>query len=128
MAKPRTLYDKIWEDHLVDEQPDGTCLIYIDRHLVHEMAVDIDETGARRHLSHLYRPPSRARGDEPAGLRGLAPLRPQGSRTGKDALRRRSQRADHRPQSAQPGSGKRGRLRSVVGTLWSTTQSVFSGA
>ena len=33
----RTLYDKIWDDHLVDEQPDGTCLIYIDRHLVHEV-------------------------------------------------------------------------------------------
>src|SRR5438132_392222 len=37
MAKPRTLYDKIWDDHLVDEQPDGTCLIYVDRHLVHEV-------------------------------------------------------------------------------------------
>ena len=37
MAKARTLYDKIWEDHLVDEQPDGTCLLYIDRHLVHEV-------------------------------------------------------------------------------------------
>src|SRR5207302_10710175 len=37
MAKPRTLYDKIWQDHLVDEPPDGTCLIYIDRHLVHEV-------------------------------------------------------------------------------------------
>jgi 3-isopropylmalate/(R)-2-methylmalate dehydratase large subunit len=37
MAKPRTLYDKIWDDHLVDEQADGTCLIYIDRHLVHEV-------------------------------------------------------------------------------------------
>jgi 3-isopropylmalate/(R)-2-methylmalate dehydratase large subunit len=37
MAIPRTLYDKIWDDHLVDEQPDGTCLIYIDRHLVHEV-------------------------------------------------------------------------------------------
>jgi 3-isopropylmalate/(R)-2-methylmalate dehydratase large subunit len=35
--KPRTLYDKIWDDHLVDEQPDGTSLIYIDRHLVHEV-------------------------------------------------------------------------------------------
>ena len=34
---PRTLYDKIWEDHLVEEQPDGTCLIYVDRHLVHEV-------------------------------------------------------------------------------------------
>ncbi|HEX7073369.1 MAG TPA: 3-isopropylmalate dehydratase large subunit [Hyphomicrobiaceae bacterium] len=33
----RTLYDKIFEDHIVDRQPDGTCLIYIDRHLVHEV-------------------------------------------------------------------------------------------
>jgi len=33
----KTLYDKIWDDHLIDEQPDGTCLIYIDRHLVHEV-------------------------------------------------------------------------------------------
>jgi 3-isopropylmalate/(R)-2-methylmalate dehydratase large subunit len=37
MAKPRTLYDKIWDDHLVDEAEDGTCLLYIDRHLVHEV-------------------------------------------------------------------------------------------
>ena len=35
--QPRTLYDKIWDDHLVDQRPDGTCLIYIDRHLVHEV-------------------------------------------------------------------------------------------
>jgi 3-isopropylmalate/(R)-2-methylmalate dehydratase large subunit len=37
MAKPRTLHDKIWDDHLVDEEADGTCLIYVDRHLVHEV-------------------------------------------------------------------------------------------
>ena len=37
MSKLRTLFDKIWEDHLVDTQEDGTCLIYIDRHLVHEV-------------------------------------------------------------------------------------------
>ena len=37
MAGPRTLYDKIWDDHVVDQQPDGTCLLYIDRHLVHEV-------------------------------------------------------------------------------------------
>ncbi|QEX19593.1 3-isopropylmalate dehydratase large subunit [Hypericibacter terrae] len=37
MATPRTLYDKIWDKHLVDRQEDGTCLIYIDRHLVHEV-------------------------------------------------------------------------------------------
>src|SRR5438105_10832379 len=37
MSKPTTLYDKIWNDHLVHEAADGTCLIYIDRHLVHEV-------------------------------------------------------------------------------------------
>ncbi len=34
---PRTLYDKIWDDHLVHEAEGGTCLLYIDRHLVHEV-------------------------------------------------------------------------------------------
>ena len=34
---PRTLYDKIWDDHVVHEAEDGTCLLYIDRHLVHEV-------------------------------------------------------------------------------------------
>ena len=37
MSAPRTLYDKIWDDHLVHEHDDGTSLIYIDRHLVHEV-------------------------------------------------------------------------------------------
>ncbi len=37
MSAPRTLFDKIWDSHLVDRQDDGTCLIYIDRHLVHEV-------------------------------------------------------------------------------------------
>ena len=37
MSAPRTLYDKIWDDHVVDQQDDGTCLLYIDRHLVHEV-------------------------------------------------------------------------------------------
>jgi len=37
MAAPRTLLDKIWESHLVDKQVDGTCLLYIDRHIIHEV-------------------------------------------------------------------------------------------
>src|SRR5579864_2573392 len=37
MSKPTTLYDKIWNDHLVHEAEDGSSLIYIDRHLVHEV-------------------------------------------------------------------------------------------
>jgi len=35
--KPRTLFEKIWQDHIVHQGDDGTCLIYIDRHLVHEV-------------------------------------------------------------------------------------------
>jgi 3-isopropylmalate/(R)-2-methylmalate dehydratase large subunit len=34
---PRTLYDKIWDDHVVETRDDGTALLYIDRHLVHEV-------------------------------------------------------------------------------------------
>jgi 3-isopropylmalate/(R)-2-methylmalate dehydratase large subunit len=34
---PKTLYDKIFDDHVVDRQPDGTCILSIDRHLVHEV-------------------------------------------------------------------------------------------
>src|ERR1041385_1452876 len=37
MSAPTTLYDKIWNDHLVHEADDGTCILYIDRHLVHEV-------------------------------------------------------------------------------------------
>jgi 3-isopropylmalate/(R)-2-methylmalate dehydratase large subunit len=37
MAKPQTLYDKIWESHVVDELDDGVFLLYIDRQLLHEV-------------------------------------------------------------------------------------------
>jgi len=37
MTTQRTLFDKVWQSHIVDTQDDGTCLIYIDRHLVHEV-------------------------------------------------------------------------------------------
>ena len=37
MTQARTLYEKIWNDHVVDQSEDGTCLLYIDRHLVHEV-------------------------------------------------------------------------------------------
>lgn len=33
----KTLYDKLWDDHLVSQRDDGSCLIYIDRHLLHEV-------------------------------------------------------------------------------------------
>ena len=37
MSTAKTLYDKIWDAHIVHVDPDGTCLLYIDRHLVHEV-------------------------------------------------------------------------------------------
>ncbi len=37
MTAPKTLYDKIWDAHVADQSDDGTCLLYIDRHLVHEV-------------------------------------------------------------------------------------------
>ncbi len=37
MTAPKTLYDKIWDAHVAHEAEDGTCLLYIDRHLVHEV-------------------------------------------------------------------------------------------
>jgi 3-isopropylmalate/(R)-2-methylmalate dehydratase large subunit len=54
--KPRTLYDKIWDDHLVDEQPDGTCLLYIDRHLVHEVTSPQAFEGLRQHGRKVHAP------------------------------------------------------------------------
>ncbi len=37
-GRPRALFDKIWDAHVVETLPDGTALLYIDRHLVHEVS------------------------------------------------------------------------------------------
>ncbi len=37
VENPKTLFDKVWDAHVVDRLPDGTCVLYIDRHLVHEV-------------------------------------------------------------------------------------------
>ena len=56
MAKPRTLFDKIWDSHLVDRQADGTCLLYIDRHLVHEVTSPQAFEGLRLSRRKVRRP------------------------------------------------------------------------
>ena len=56
MAKARTLYDKIWDDHAVDMQPDGTGLLYIDRHLVHEVTSPQAFEGLRMHGRKVRNP------------------------------------------------------------------------
>jgi 3-isopropylmalate/(R)-2-methylmalate dehydratase large subunit len=52
----QTLFDKIWESHLVDEQDDGTCLLYIDRHLVHEVTSPQAFEGLRQAGRPVRRP------------------------------------------------------------------------
>ena len=56
MAKPRTLFDKIWDSHVVDRQDDGTCLVYIDRHLVHEVTSPQAFEGLRLAGRPVHRP------------------------------------------------------------------------
>jgi 3-isopropylmalate/(R)-2-methylmalate dehydratase large subunit len=43
-----TLYDKIWNEHVVHEEPDGACLLYVDRHIVHEVDSPQAFAGLRR--------------------------------------------------------------------------------
>ena len=52
----KTLYDKIWENHLVHEQNDGTTLIYVDRHLVHEVTSPQAFEGLRLQKRKVRRP------------------------------------------------------------------------
>jgi len=56
MTKAKSLFDKIWENHLVNTQEDGTCLIYIDRHLVHEVSSPQAFEGLRLAGRKLRRP------------------------------------------------------------------------
>ena len=52
----KTLYDKIWEDHLVHQQSDGTTLLYVDRHLVHEVTSPQAFEGLRMQKRKVRRP------------------------------------------------------------------------
>ena len=53
---PRTLYQKIWDDHVVTRREDGTCLLYIDRHLVHEVTSPQAFAGLRAAGRRVRRP------------------------------------------------------------------------
>ena len=56
VAGPQTIYDKIWNAHLVDEQNDGACLIYIDAHLIHEVTTPQAFEGLRSANRSVRRP------------------------------------------------------------------------
>ncbi|MFT8956850.1 MAG: 3-isopropylmalate dehydratase large subunit [Gluconobacter oxydans] len=53
---PRTLFDKIWDDHVVERLEDGTCILYIDRHLVHEVTSPQAFEGLRMSGRRVRRP------------------------------------------------------------------------
>jgi 3-isopropylmalate/(R)-2-methylmalate dehydratase large subunit len=55
-SRPRTLYEKIWDAHVVDRRDDGTCLMYIDRHLVHEVTSPQAFEGLRQSNRAVRRP------------------------------------------------------------------------
>ena len=55
-ARPRTLYEKIWDAHVVERRDDGTCLLYIDRHLVHEVTSPQAFEGLRAAGRRVRRP------------------------------------------------------------------------
>jgi 3-isopropylmalate/(R)-2-methylmalate dehydratase large subunit len=53
---PKTLYDKIWKDHMVHQQSDGTELLYVDRHLIHEVTSPQAFEGLRVNKRKVRRP------------------------------------------------------------------------
>jgi 3-isopropylmalate/(R)-2-methylmalate dehydratase large subunit len=55
-SRPLTLYEKIWASHVVERRDDGTCLIYIDRHLVHEVTSPQAFEGLRTSGRRVRRP------------------------------------------------------------------------
>src|SRR5437588_8512408 len=55
-SPPGTLFDKIWASHLISQEADGTCIIYIDRHLVHEVTSPQAFEGLRIANRNVSRP------------------------------------------------------------------------
>ena len=56
MVEPRTLYAKIWDDHVVRRGDDGTDLVWIDRHLIHEVTTPQAYEGLRLAGRRVHRP------------------------------------------------------------------------
>ena len=90
MAQPKTLFDKIWDSHLVETQDDGTCLIYIARHLVHEVTSPQAFEGLRMTGRTVRRPDATlavADHNVPPADRSLARVPTRGGRLGAVAAR-----------------------------------------
>ena len=88
MSAPRTLYDKIFDDHVVQREADGTCLLYIDRHLVHEVTSPQAFEGLRMTGRKVRHPETHAGRGRPQRA-DLAGPQASASRTRKAASRSR---------------------------------------
>jgi 3-isopropylmalate/(R)-2-methylmalate dehydratase large subunit len=56
VSKPKTLYEKIWDNHVVDQDDQGNAILYIDRHLVHEVTSPVAFSGLRINNRQVRRP------------------------------------------------------------------------
>jgi len=56
MSNPKTLFDKVWESHVVDTIPDGPSILYIDKHLIHEVTSPQAFSGLRKRGFQVFRP------------------------------------------------------------------------
>ncbi|MDD3287536.1 MAG: 3-isopropylmalate dehydratase large subunit [Alphaproteobacteria bacterium] len=97
MKKPETLYDKIWNSHVVKRQEDGTCLIYIDRHLVHEVTSPQAFEGLRmagRRVRHTDRTLAVADHNVPTSKDRAKGVHEEESRLQLEALERNAKKFD----------------------------------
>ena len=78
MSKPRTIIEKLWDSHVVSEQPGAPALLYIDLHLVHEVT-------------------------SPQAFSGLARARPEGPPAGSDPRNGRPQHSHDAPLASDCG-------------------------
>ena len=124
-SKPRTLYEKIWDAHVVSQREDGTALLYIDRHLVHEVTSPQAFDGLRAAGRKVRRPdltlavpdhnlPTTARVDgagpssadrrSAVGANNSSALTRNTARIRRRLYRCACRRAGHRPRR-RPGAG-----------------------
>ena len=105
MTKPRTLYDKLWDSHVVAELPGGASLLYIDRHVVGATKTPASETAAREELRAVEpTPESKSRAAEDSA-RALPPTAHRIEETTDAAINRRIEeaiRASIRHHAAHP--------------------------
>ena len=128
----RTLYDKIWDEHVVHTEDDGTAVLYIDRHLVHEVTSPqafeglelagrkvwraVGQPGGERPQRADHRPLARHRRSDlaPAGRHARRQLRPLGITQFKMNDRAPGHRPRHRAGAGRDAAGHDGRLRRLA--------------